>query len=247
MSTLPPILPQPVLTPEPEPVKPHLQLVKLPPVQLELFSEEPAPAPVYFWDEVTGIGTESFLEEGISVVHTPEGLSVSITGYGGHLGKKSERLVLKKKDGRAVWQLPFDRINEVVVSSTGISITTDLLTELSDRGIRCSLLAKNGRPVSQLNSPVLTGTVATRKAQYEAVNNGRGLNLAVSMINGKLLNQARLLKYFAKGSRESKPELFAEMQKHISRILYHRRQLLMQKWTSLDSARSAIMGYEGTS
>jgi len=220
---------------------PHLLLMPVPPAQLDLFTNEPT-TPVILWDDYPGSGTEVFLEEGVSVVQMPDGLSVSISGFGVSVSKKSERLVLKKKDGRAVWQLPFDRLTEIILSSKGISVTTDLLTELSNRGIRCTLLSGTGRPVAQISSPILTGTVATRRAQYEALNNGRGLLLALGMINGKLLNQAHLLKYFSKYYSQANPVLFSEVSKNIHQILTIRKQLLHHLKSSLDISRTAIMG-----
>ena len=224
---------------------PHLLLMPVPPAQLDLFTNEPT-TPVILWDDYPGSGTEVFLEEGVSVVQMPDGLSVSISGFGVSVSKKSERLVLKKKDGRAVWQLPFDRLTEIILSSKGISVTTDLLTELSNRGIRCTLLSGTGRPVAQISSPILTGTVATRRAQYEALNNGRGLLLALGMINGKLLNQAHLLKYFSKYYSQANPVLFSEVSKNIHQILTIRKQLLHHLKSSLDISRTAIMGIEGS-
>ena len=58
-----------------------------------------------------------------------------MSGFGLYLGKKSERLVVRK-DKTIVYQFPFFRIQEVVVASKGISLSADLLEELCIRGIR---------------------------------------------------------------------------------------------------------------
>jgi CRISPR-associated protein Cas1 len=127
-----------------------------------------------------------------------------------------------------------------------VSISSDALAELADRGIRVSILAGNGRPVAQLASPNLTATVAIRRAQLQALSNERGLRLATSMAAGKLLNQARLLKYFAKNVRTSQPEQFAKLGRHIAAILALRRNILRGCWLDLEEARTAVMGLEGT-
>jgi CRISPR-associated protein Cas1 len=187
------------------------------------------------------------LEEGITVVQSPEGMAVHVSGWGASIGKKSERLVLRKKgESPVLWQVPLERVQEVNLSASGVSISSDALAELADRGIRVSLLAANGRPVAQINSPNLTATVAIRRAQLEALSTDRGLRLGVAIAAGKLLNQARLLKYFAKSLRAEQPGLFAAIGKHIAAILALRRNILKGVWLSLDEARAAIMGLEGT-
>ncbi len=191
--------------------------------------------------------SERVLEDGITVVASPEGMAVHISGWGAYLGKKSERLVLRKKGGTGVlWQVPLDQIHEVHLAANGVSISSDALAELADRGVRVSLLAANGRPVAQISSPNLTASVAIRRAQLEALGSERGLRLAQAMAAGKLLNQARLLKYFAKNLRSAEPAQFAELGRRIAAILALRRNILKGAWPSLEEARPAVMGLEGT-
>lgn len=191
--------------------------------------------------------TEHALEEGITVVSSPEGMAVHVSGWGACLGKKGERLVLRKKGGTGVlWQVPLEHIHEVHLSSNGVSISSALLAELADRGVRVSIVAGNGRPVALVASPNLTASVATRRAQLEAYTNELGLRLAVAMAAGKLLNQARLLKYFAKNLRAVQPEFYARLGRHVSAILALRRDILRGAWATLDEARPAVMGLEGT-
>jgi CRISPR-associated protein Cas1 len=190
---------------------------------------------------------ERVLEDGITVVSSPEGIAVHISGWGAHIGKKSERLVLRKKGGSGVlWQVPLERIHEVQLTARGVSISSDALAELADRGVRVSILAGNGRPVAQIASPNLTASVAIRRAQLEAYTNEFGLKLAVALAGGKLLNQARLLKYFAKNLHFSQPEQYAQLSKQIAAILALRRNVLRGNWPNLERARAVIMGLEGT-
>jgi CRISPR-associated protein Cas1 len=214
--------------------------------QLNLFTGEPE-IPSVMVEAFPAGETERVLEEGITVVSSPEGMGVHISGWGALIGKKSERLVLRKKgSGTVIWQVPFERIHEVQISANGASISSDALAELADRGVRVSILASNGRPVAQLASPNLTATVAIRRAQLEAYGNERGLRLALAMAGGKLLNQARLLKYFAKNLRVSQPDQFAQLGRHIAAILALRRNILRGAWAHLEQARPAVMGLEGT-
>ncbi len=222
------------------------QLVPAIPRQFNLFTGKPE-IPSIMVDAFPAGETERILEDGITVVSSPEGMAVHISGWGAHVGKKSERLVLRKKGGTGVlWQVPLERIHDVHLSASGVSISSDALAELADRGVRVSILAGNGRPVAQIASPNLTASVAIRRAQLEAYTNKLGLNLATAMAGGKLLNQARLLKYFAKNIRSAQPEAFDQLDRRIAAILALRRNILRGNWLSLEIARPTIMGLEGT-
>jgi len=191
--------------------------------------------------------SEEVLEEGITVVQSPEGVAVHISGWGASVGKKSERLVVRRRGADAViWQVPLDRIHEVTIAAKGVSVSSDVLAELAERGVRVSLVAFNGKPVAQLSSPNLTASVVIRRAQVEALGNERGLRLAVALASGKLLNQARLLKYFGKNLRAAEPETFSALGRSIAAILALRRNMLRGGWKALDEARAAVMGLEGT-
>lgn len=231
------------------PTDPHRSLPQIVPAvarQLNLFTGE-AELPSVMVEAFPPGESERVLEEGLTVVASPEGMAVHVSGWGAFLGKKSERLVLRKKSGTGVlWQAPLDQIHEVHLAANGVSISSDLLAELADRGIRVSLLAANGRPVAQLSSPNLTASVAIRRAQLEGLGNERGLRLGQAMASGKLLNQARLLKYFAKNLRSTEPALFTELGRRIAAILALRRNILKGAWPTLDEARPSVMGLEGT-
>ena len=72
---------------------------------------------------------ETVLDEGISLVKTADMAQLIVSGVGLYRGKKSERLVVRK-DKTIVYQFPFFRIQEVVIGSKGISISSDLMEEL---------------------------------------------------------------------------------------------------------------------
>ncbi|MBI4179011.1 CRISPR-associated endonuclease Cas1 [bacterium] len=216
----------------------------VPPIQYNLLTGE---------EEIPTVRVESLpaddlsynLEDGITVVQSPSGLTASISGNGCHVGKRSERLVIRKKDGRAVWQIPMARLHEVILDARGLSITTDLLTALAERGIRTSIIAFNGKPVAEIASPLLTAVVETRKAQFEALKNGRGLRLAKAVVAGKIRNQQRLLKYFGKYISTSQPDLFSSLQEDISAMDDAQKGIEQVAETTLDETRARLMGIEG--
>ena len=223
---------------------PVLELLPPVPRQINLYTGEEE-LPNFMLDLFPSGVQERVLEEGLTVVQSPEGLTVSLSGFGGYVGKKSERLVLKKKDGKVVWQIPFDHLHELQLAASGLSVSVDAVAALADRGVRVSIVGYDGRPVAQMASPMLTASVQIRRAQLEALENGRGLILARAVAAGKLLNQARLLKYCVKNLRQTQPEMYQAIQDRVSSILRARREILRGPWSDLEKARAMIMGLEG--
>ena len=107
-----------------------LQTEPLKPVQRNLFTGEPEALRVEVPEEVPE--DETAIDEGSSLVKTEDMAQLIVSGFGLYLGKKSERLVVRK-DKTIVYQFPFFRIQEVVVGSKGISISSDLMEELCVR------------------------------------------------------------------------------------------------------------------
>lgn len=226
------------------PATPSLELLPSVPRQINLYTGEEE-LPNFMLGLFPAGVQERVLEDGLTVVQSPEGLTVSMSGFGGYVGKKSERLVLKKKDGKVVWQIPFDHLHELQLASSGLSLSVDAVTALADRGVRVSIVGYDGRPVAQVASPMLTASVQIRRAQLEALENGRGLLLARAIAAGKLLNQARLLKYCVKNARQTQPEMYLAIQDKVSSILRARRDILRGPWSNLEKARAMLMGLEG--
>src|SRR6266446_7143301 len=130
------------------------------PVQRNLFTGEPETVRV----DVTDVypDDETILDEGISIVKTEDMAQLIVSGYGLYLGKKSERLVVRKDKG-VLYQFPFFRIQEVVIASKGISLSSDLLEELCVRGIRLNFWGTTGKPCALITSPHLNATIQTRR------------------------------------------------------------------------------------
>ncbi|PWU05829.1 MAG: CRISPR-associated endonuclease Cas1 [Terriglobia bacterium] len=181
-------------------------------------------------------------DDTVTLLATENGSQLLVSGFGLFLGKRGERVVVKK--GRAVCaQVPFLRLQEVVVASAGISLSSDLVEELCSRGIRLALLSSSGKPIALLTSPMLTATVETRRAQLAAYGNSRGASLCRWIVAGKLRNQEKLLRYFAK-SRQGAPRTSLENTADTLRKL--RRAALCVEGDTADAVRPTLMGFEGT-
>jgi CRISPR-associated protein Cas1 len=165
-----------------------------------------------------------------------------VSGFGLFIGKKSERVVVRQ--GKSVCaQVPLMRLQEIIVASRGVSFSSDLIQELCERGIRMACLTSGGKPFALITSPMLTATVETRRAQFAAYRNERGAELCRWIVAGKLHNQEKLLRYFAK-SREG--ERKDALDKGAAALRRLRRSALAAEGKTPDEVRAQVMGLEGT-
>lgn len=178
----------------------------------------------------------------VTLLATENGSQLFVSGFGLFIGKKSERVVVKK--GKSVCaQVPLMRLQEIIIASRGVTISSDLLEELCERGIRVAYLTSSGKPFALITSPMLTATVETRKAQLEACKNELGADLCRWIVAGKLHNQEKLMRYFAKsrdGERRSALETAAASLRRL------RRSALAVPGVSPGEVRAELMGLEGT-
>ena len=212
--------------------------------QFNLFTGAAEPIPVEV-SEPEEAGREIRVDEGISLVKTEDGSQLILSGYGLFLSKKSERLLVRKgKD--VIYQFPFFRINEVVVGSRGISMSSDFLEEVCARGIRLSFLDYSGKPYAMVTSPMLTATVQARREQILAFNDKRGLEFGKAVVLGKIKNQERLLRYFGKYLKKEAEDRFQRIEETASQL-----RGLWKKVPAIDAgcvneARGTLMGTEST-
>ncbi|WP_242836818.1 CRISPR-associated endonuclease Cas1 [Desulfotomaculum nigrificans] len=169
---------------------------------------------------------------------------VFVSNYGSFLGKKSERLVLKE-NGQTVLEVPFYELQNIIIETSGASISTDCIKECMQRGIPISFLSSTGKPYATIVSPHLTGTVVTRRAQYEAFKDKRGVQMVKLFVEGKLKNQVNTLKYFAKYRKSADKELFNNVQSVIDKIETTAQELKEITGNCINDVRGQIMSAEG--
>jgi len=128
-------------------------------------------------------------------------VEVLVEEFGSYLGKKSERLVIRKEK-KVIQEVPLFDLEQVLITSRGVSISSDLIRECSERGVPIHFLSSTGEPYAQLFSAQLTGTVRTRREQLLAAMDQRGVTISKLITTAKVKNQINLLKYF--GSTEKR-------------------------------------------
>ena len=178
----------------------------------------------------------------VSLLTTESGSQLFVSGFGLFIGKKSERVVVRQ--GKSVCaQVPVMRLQEIIIASKGVSLSSDLVEELCERGIRIAFLNSSGKPMALVTSPMLTATVETRRAQLSASQNDRGADFCRWIVAGKLHNQEKLLRYFAKSRDGDRRTALEDSAAALRRL---RRSALAVEGTTPDMVRAALMGLEGT-
>jgi len=175
---------------------------------------------------------------------------VVISSYGAYLGKKSERLAVRKRgvDGEheTDMYIPFFRIREITIASRGVSISSTLIEECMTRGIKISFLTGNGDPLCVVSSPFLEGTVRTRRCQYEAYNDFRSVEAAREFAAAKTRNQIAVILYFGKYIRKKDSSVFQLLMEAAVKMKSILDSMKQVSGNSIDEARNTIMGYEGS-
>lgn len=177
----------------------------------------------------------------VQLLATETGAQLLISGHGLSLGKSSEHLTIKYQR-KNCGSLPFFRLQEVVILGDGISLSTDLIAEACRRGIRIAFLSLSSRPVALLTSPYLTATVETRRAQLASTTAPLGAELLRWLVAGKLHNQEKLLRYFAK-SRQG--DLRESLESAAASIRQGRQSALALSGETPAALRGRAMGCEG--
>lgn len=223
---------------EPEEAK-----VVMPAAQLNLFTGQPEvirfPVEKEFEEE------EVSVDEGISLVKSGDTSQLIVSGYGAFLSKVSERLTVKKGK-KIIYEFPFFRLSEVTVASKGVTLSSNLITELCERGIQINFLHGTGKPYAKIVAPALTATVQARREQILALNDERSAKFSRLIVEAKVGNQMKLLRYFGKYLKTSDPERFEKVDAIARALAGIPQKVRAVKGKDVDEIRGTLMGLEGT-
>lgn len=132
---------------------------------------------------------------------------VTISSPGLFVGKTGERLIIREQR-KVVAELAFSKISNVSVSSPGISFSSDVIFQCSQRKIPFAFYNQKGQAYAILQSPVHSmGTVSV--LQIRAYETETALELVKRMITGKAKNQMNLMKFYLRSRQQVQPD-FAE-------------------------------------
>ncbi len=128
-------------------------------------------------------------------------MQIVVATYGTRIRARKGLLVVEGRDG--VREYPLHQVDEVLLLTGGISISTKALRALLKAGAAVAVFDQRGEPLGVFMKPVGDATGAKRRCQYQAALDGRGLQTAKRWvwlkIRGQLENvktwRRRLLRY----------------------------------------------------
>ncbi len=215
----------------------------LPPVQYHLFSKEPTPLPLFVdrdFDEELRVSDE------ITLVRTGDASQLVVSGYGLFLSKKEER-ILVRKGKELLYEFPMYRISEITIASRGVTISSDAIMDLSERGVQINFLSGSGKPYAKITAPTLSATIQARREQIRALDDERGGKFAKTIVAGKLANQRKLLLYFGKYMKGTAPGRFEAISRAAEALKALSRQAMEVAGGRIEEVRQVLMGIEGSS
>ncbi|HOJ43711.1 MAG TPA: CRISPR-associated endonuclease Cas1, partial [Syntrophorhabdaceae bacterium] len=166
--------------------------------------------------------------------------------YGLFLSKHSERLRVKS-EGQIMEEVPLIHLDSVLITSRGVTVSSDVVEVCAERGIDIVFILGNGEVYGRLSGPALVGTVKTRREQLMALGDRRGLELGKAFAAGKIKNQKNILRYFAKYRKIVDRELFAFLENSREKLEGNIKTLMDITGMNVDEKRDFILNIEGRS
>jgi len=121
---------------------------------------------------------------------------ILVTRPGVYLGRTGERLLIRR-EGKREAEVPLAMVRNVTILTTAFSISGEIMSELSARGISVHVLGSDGKPAVRIGPPEAPAYHLST-AQARIAGSVEGLHLARRFIGGKIRNQSNLLRYFGK-------------------------------------------------
>ncbi len=151
-----------------------------------------------------------------------------VDGWGKYVGIDHDQIVVREKGGVVHRCLPRN-LRQVVFSGKG-SLSVDAIELLAQHGVDILFLDWKGEVAAHFMPPELR-TVNTRKEQYFAYNDTRGVLLAKEFVRAKVKNQSAVLSSLAKRRVDTDPTVAD---------LLHRAKCEIDQVTPLDLDASSV-------
>lgn len=119
-------------------------------------------------------------------------MQIAVASYGTRIRAKKGLLIVEGREGRR--EYPLHQVDEVLLLTGGISISTRALRALLRAGAVVAVFDQRGEPLGIFMKPVGDATGAKRLCQYAAATDGRGLQLAKKWVWLKIRGQLENLK-----------------------------------------------------
>lgn len=163
-----------------------------------------------------------------------------VDDYGIHIGKTSERIVLRKNK-EVIGEYSILEMEDLIIMSRGVILSSDVLQLLLENGVQIYFTDYREEPFAMLYSPFLHGTVKTRKEQFASLEDSRGVFITKQFAYGKIQNQINTLKYYLRSrSDEIRDRILIE----IARMQRYLNDLLALEGENTEEIRPRVLTYE---
>ncbi len=145
-----------------------------------------------------------------------------ISGYGVKVSTSKGLLVISSSDGKQ--RIGLTEIDQVLIVSSGVSITSSAVRLLINNGVDIVFLDPHGNPIGRIYPPFINRTVDTRRSQYMYyLDEDKTIELIKEIMYSKIYNQAGHLRRLAKqldrpGLRENAYEMLNEYLEETSNL-----------------------------
>jgi CRISPR-associated protein Cas1 len=121
-------------------------------------------------------------------------LKIELSNYGSYLGRDAGCFEVRNKNGKVEHYPHFEKeIGECILKS-GSYVSTDALIDLALWNIDTYIMTKRNRVVAVLKNLEDDSHVKTRVSQYQALDNGKGIEIAKQIVKSKIEGQNRVLR-----------------------------------------------------
>ena len=168
-----------------------------------------------------------------------------VSKFGHFIGYTQQKFTVKHK-GVVVASVPKNRLKRVIISSPGVSLSSNLIHQCCKRNISIEFLSGRGEPFAMIYTPQFALTKASA-IQMSARENKSGIYLACQFLKGKAKNQINLLKYFNKYLKKVEEDAGSIIEANIKEM-----EGLCKKLTTpsdelpRETMRNRLMGLEGS-
>lgn len=164
-----------------------------------------------------------------------------IDGFGKFIGVENGMIVVKEKK-QVLRKIRVEELKQLIIAGKS-AISSDALNLLAENGVDVVILSR-GEVSARLSHP-LVGTVKTRREQYLAYYDKRGVILAKEFVRAKLKNQSSFLINLAKTRKETSPKIAERLIEAKEAIEQKIFTILSIDGDKIDDVRDQILGVEG--
>lgn len=120
-----------------------------------------------------------------------------ISNYGVKVKVEKGLLLVKSENSKT--HVSMTDVEQIIVVTGGVSLTSKAVRSMIEHGIDLVFLDSRGKPIGRVYPPYINRTVNTRRCQYLAYTDSKGLKVAKAIVEAKIRNQAGLLRRYSRG------------------------------------------------